>query len=372
MMAGSESGSTVLLRRDGGAERRSAPPPPPPPPPDIERKKTRYEVIIIGAGPAGYTAGIYCSRARHDTLLLSGPLPGGQLVNTTEVENYPGFKAGVMGPDLMADMREQAKAMGTTMLDEEAIDVDFRREPLKVLTSGEEYEADAVIICTGASPRKLGLDGESALAGRGVSYCATCDGPFFRDKDIVVVGGGDSAMEEATFLTKFSPNVHVVHRREELRASKIMQERAMANPRITMHLSCQVADIRGDGKVSEVVVRNSRTGQDETIRAAGVFVAIGHDPNTALFAGQVETDGDGYVVVRNGTETSARGVFAAGDVHDRRYRQAITAGGYGCMAALDVNRYLDERGEEAGVGGGGQTPAATSGAQESGNAGGVD
>lgn len=365
MMAGSESGSTVLLRRDGGAEGRSAPPPPPPPPPppDIERKKTRYEVIIIGAGPAGYTAGIYCSRARHDTLLLSGPLPGGQLVNTTEVENYPGFKAGVMGPDLMADMREQSKAMGTTMLDEEVIDVDFRREPLKVLTSGEEYEADAVIICTGASPRKLGLDGESALAGRGVSYCATCDGPFFRDKDIVVVGGGDSAMEEATFLTKFSPNVHVVHRREELRASKIMQERAMANPRITMHLSCQVADIRGDGKVSEVVVRNSRTGQDETIRAAGVFVAIGHDPNTALFAGQVETDGDGYVVVRNGTETSAKGVFAAGDVHDRRYRQAITAGGFGCMAALDVNRYLDERAEEAGGNGGVSPPAAASGAK---------
>ena len=350
MMAGSEaSGSTVLLRREGGGQRSAPRPqaPPPPPPPDVERKRTRYEVIIIGAGPAGYTAGIYCSRARHDTLLLSGPLPGGQLVNTTEVENYPGFKAGVMGPDLMADMREQAKAMGTTMLDEEAIDVDFRREPLKVLTSGEEYEADAVIICTGASPRKLGLDGERDLAGRGVSYCATCDGPFFRDKEIVVVGGGDSAMEEATFLTKFSPKVHVVHRREDLRASRIMQERAMANPRIEMHLSCQVADIRGEGSVSEVVVRNSRTGRDETIRAAGVFVAIGHDPNTSLFAGQVETDGDGYVVVRNGTETSAKGVFAAGDVHDRRYRQAITAGGYGCMAALDVNRYLDERAEAA-------------------------
>ena len=350
MMAGSEAGgATVLVRRGGSGEGAGAAPPPPPPPrpPEAARKRTRYEVIIVGAGPAGYAAGIYCSRARHDTLLISGPLPGGQLVNTTEVENYPGFKGGVMGPDLMADMREQARLMGTAMLDEEAVDVDFRREPLKVLTHGEEYEADAVIICTGASPRKLGVKGEESLAGRGVSYCATCDGPFFRGQEIVVVGGGDSAMEEATFLTKFSPMVHVVHRREGLRASRIMQERALASPRITMHLSCEVAEIRGDGKVSEVVVRNSRTGEDEVIRAGGVFVAIGHDPNTAVVAGQVKTDGDGYVVVRNGSETSARGVFAAGDVHDRRYRQAVTAAGFGCMAALDVNKYLDERAAEA-------------------------
>ena len=353
MMAGSEaSGSTVLLRRgeEGRGGSAQPPPPPPPPPPEARKKRTRYEVIVIGAGPAGYTAGIYCSRARHDTLLLSGLLPGGQLVNTTEVENYPGFKGGVMGPDLMSDMREQSRLMGTTILDEEAVNVDFRREPLKVLTSGEEYEADAVIICTGASPRKLGLAGESALAGRGVSYCATCDGPFFKGQEIVVVGGGDSAMEEATFLTKFSPAVHVVHRRDKLRASRIMQERAMANPRITMHLSCEVADIRGDGKVSEVVVRGTDTGAEESLRAGGVFVAIGHEPNTGVLAGQVETDGEGYVVTRNGTETSVRGVFAAGDVHDRRYRQAVTAAGYGCMAALDVNRYLDERAAEKAEG----------------------
>ena len=268
MMAGSEaSGSTVLLRRDGGEGRAAPPPPPPPPPPDIKRKRTRYEVVIIGAGPAGYTAGIYCSRARHDTLLLSGPLPGGQLVNTTEVENYPGFKAGVMGPDLMADMREQAKAMGTTMLDEEAVAVDFRREPLKVLTSGEEYEADAVIICTGASPRKLGLDGEAALAGRGVSYCATCDGPFFRDKEIVVVGGGDSAMEEAVFLTKFASQVTVLHRRDRLRASRIMQDKAFANPKIAFEWNTELAEVK-DVDRGVVTVRDLDRGEQVEIARA--------------------------------------------------------------------------------------------------------
>jgi len=361
MMAGSaEAGSTVLVRRgeegrgrgDGGA----SPPPPPP-----ARRQVRYDVVIIGAGPAGYTAGIYCSRARRGTLILSGLLPGGQLVNTTDVENYPGFREGVMGPDLMADMRTQTERMGATIVDEEAVNVDFRRRPFKVLTAGEEYEADAVIICTGASPRKLGLDGESAFAGRGVSYCATCDGPFFRGREIVVVGGGDSAMEEATFLTKFSPVVHVVHRRGELRASRVMQERALDNPGIRMHLSCEVVDIRGDGgKVSEVVVRSSKTGRDEALRAGGVFVAIGHEPNTAVFAGQVETDAQGYVVVKGNTETSVRGVFAAGDVHDHRYRQAVTAAGFGCMAAIDVDKYLAELAQErAGAGAGAAAGAET-------------
>ena len=351
MMAGSGGAeSALLVRRDKGRGQDGGKRPPPPPRPSPERRQVRYDVVIVGAGPAGYTAGIYCSRARRSTLILSGLLPGGQLVNTTEVENYPGFKEAVMGPDLMADMRTQAERAGAAIVDEEAVDVDFRRRPLKVLTAGEEYEASAVIICTGASPRKLGLDGEKALAGRGVSYCATCDGPFFRGQEIVVVGGGDSAMEEATFLTKFSPAVHVVHRRAELRASRVMQERALDNPRITMHLSCEVADIRGDGKVSEVVLRSSDTGREETVRAGGVFVAIGHDPNTKVFAGQVETDDGGYVVLKRGSETSVRGVFAAGDVHDRRYRQAVTAAGFGCRAALDVDKYLESVEQQAKAG----------------------
>lgn len=313
-------------------------------PPGEPRRGTKYDVVIIGAGPAGYTAGIYCARARRETLILSGVLPGGQLVNTTDVENYPGFASGVMGPDLMIEMRKQAERMGARIVDDEAVNVDFRRRPLKVLTAGEEYEARAVIICTGASPRKLGLDGERELAGKGVSYCATCDGPFFRGKELVVVGGGDSAMEEATFLTKFASVVHVVHRRDELRASKVMQERALDSERIRMHLSHEVTAIRGDGRVSGVTVRSAKTGEEREIAAGGVFVAIGHDPNTALFAGQVETDGQGYVSLRGRSETSAPGVFAAGDVHDRRYRQAITAAGFGCMAAIDVDRYLSEGG----------------------------
>jgi thioredoxin reductase (NADPH) len=310
--------------------------------PKSEKKKTKYDVIIIGAGPAGYTAGIYCSRARHDTLILSGVLPGGQLVNTTEVENYPGFENGIMGPDLMIAMRKQTERMGTVIIDDEAVDVDFRHRPFKILTASEEYECKAVIIATGASPRKLGLPGEAMFGGRGVSYCATCDGPFFRNQELIVVGGGDSAVEEATFLTKFASKIHLVHRRDALKASRVMQERAFSNPKIQFHWNSEISDIAGDQKVQRVSLKDTKTGQVSTINVGGVFVAIGHTPNTKIFENQVELDSQGYIVLKDHTKTSVHGVFAAGDVHDHRYRQAITAAGYGCMAAIDVDRYLTE------------------------------
>mgnify|MGYP000725341551 FL=1 len=307
-----------------------------------DKNKTKYDVIIIGAGPSGYTAGIYCSRAGYDTLILSGILPGGQLVNTTEVENYPGFENGIMGPDLMLDMRKQAQRMGTTIVDDVAVDVDFRRKPFKVLTASEEYEGRAVIIATGANPRKLGIEGEESFAGKGVSYCATCDGPFFRNLEIIVVGGGDSAIEEATFLTKFATNVHLVHRRDELRASKIMQERALNNEKIKFHWDSAVTEVKGDQKMQQVVLKNLKTNEETTLDAGGLFVAIGHVPNTQLFKGQIDLDDEGYVVLKNKTHTNMEGIFAAGDVHDRSYRQAITAAAFGCMAAIDVDKYLTE------------------------------
>ena len=301
-----------------------------------------YDVIIIGAGPAGYTAGIYCSRARHNTLLISGILPGGQLMNTTDVENYPGFSDGIMGPDLMTVMRKQTEKMGTKIVDDEVTSVDFKTKPLKVKTASEEFDAKAVIVCTGANPRKIGLDGEQTFAGKGVSYCATCDGAFFKDQDLIVVGGGDSAMEEATFLTKFASTVHIVHRREEFRASKIMQERALANEKIKVHFNCTVKDIQGDEKFQKVILNNTKTNEDEILEAGGLFVAIGHEPNSSMFQGQLELDENGYVIIKNNTETSVPGVFCAGDVHDHRYRQAVTAAGFGCMAAIDVDKYLAE------------------------------
>jgi thioredoxin reductase (NADPH) len=299
-------------------------------------------VVIIGAGPSGYTAGIYCSRAGYDTLILSGILPGGQLVNTTEVENYPGFENGIMGPDLMIDMRKQSQRMGTTIIDDEVVDVDFRRKPLKVLTASEEYEGRAVIIATGANPRKIGLEGEETFGGKGVSYCATCDGPFFRNQEIVVVGGGDSAIEEATFLTKFASTVHIVHRREELRASKIMQERALTNEKIKFHWNSAVTDIKGDQKVQQAVLKNLKTDEETTLDIGGLFVAIGHEPNTKLFKNQIDLDDQRYIVLKNKTHTNVEGVFAAGDVHDRSYRQAITAAAFGCMAAIDVDKFITE------------------------------
>ncbi|ABX12568.1 thioredoxin-disulfide reductase [Nitrosopumilus maritimus] len=328
-MMAADAGSTVLESKDDG-------------PKMPDKKKTKFDVVIIGAGPSGYTAGIYCSRAGYDTLILSGILPGGQLVNTTEVENYPGFENGIMGPDLMIEMRKQCQRMGTTIVDDEAVDVDFRRKPLKVLTASEEYEGRAIIIATGANPRKLGLEGEETFGGKGVSYCATCDGPFFRNQELVVVGGGDSAVEEATFLTKFATTVHLVHRRDELRASKVMQDRAHSNEKIKFHWDSAVVDIKGDQKMQQAVLKNLKTNEESTLDVGGLFVAIGHEPNTKLFKNQIDLDDEGYVVLKNKTHTNVEGVFAAGDVHDRSYRQAITAAGYGCMAAIDVDKYLTE------------------------------
>ena len=269
-------------------------------------------------------------------------MPGGQLVNTTEVENYPGFENGIMGPDLMIDMRKQSQRMGTTIIDDVVVDVDFRRKPFKVLTASEEFEGRAVIIATGANPRKLGVEGEETFSGKGVSYCATCDGPFFRNQEIVVVGGGDSAIEEATFLTKFASNVHLIHRRGELRASKIMQERAFNNEKIKFHFDSAVTSIKGDQKIQQVVLKNLKTNEETTHDAGGLFVAIGHDPNTQLFKSQIDLDDEGYIVLKNKTHTNMEGIFAAGDVHDRIYRQAITAAAFGCMAAIDVDEYLTE------------------------------
>lgn len=329
MMAGGDVGSAVLKTRDDEVK-------------ITDKTKTKYDVIIIGAGPSGYTAGIYCSRAGYDTLILSGLLPGGQLVNTTEVENYPGFEKGIMGPDLMIDMRKQSQRMGTTIIDDVVVDVDFRRKPFKVLTASEEFEGRAVIIATGANPRKLGIEGEETFSGKGVSYCATCDGPFFRNQEILVVGGGDSAIEEATFLTKFASNVHLIHRREELRASKIMQERAFNNEKIKFHFDSAVTSIRGDQKIQHAVLKNLKTNEETKLDAGGLFVAIGHVPNTQLFKGQINLDDEGYIILKNKTHTNMEGIFAAGDVHDRSYRQAITAAAFGCMAAIDVDKYLTE------------------------------
>ena len=302
-----------------------------------------HDVIIIGAGPAGYTAGIYCSRARHDTILISGLLPGGQLMNTTDVENYPGFDEGIMGPDLMQIMRKQTENMGTKIIDDVVTNVDFSQNPFKVSTASTNFEAKTVIVCTGATPRKIGIDGEQTFAGKGVSYCATCDGAFFRDQELAVVGGGDSCMEEATFLTKFASKVHIIHRRDEFRASKIMQERALNNEKITVHWNNTVLDIKGDQKVQQVILKDTKTGDESSINLAGVFVAIGHEPNTSLFKDQLDLDENGYIILNKNTQTSVNGVFSAGDVHDHRYRQAVTAAGYGCMAAIDVDKYLSEQ-----------------------------
>ncbi len=312
-------------------------------PPKQPEKKTQFDVIILGAGPAGYTAGIYCSRAKRETLILSGILPGGQLVNTTDVENYPGFENGIMGPDLMIAIRKQTQRMGTTIIDDEVVNVDFKHKPFKVLTASEEYEAKAVIIATGATPRKLGLEGEQTFGGKGVSYCATCDGPFFRNQELVVAGGGDSAMEEATFLTKFATKVHLIHRRDVLRASKVMQERAFENPKIKFHFNSVVQEIKGNDKVQQVVLKNNKTSELKNLDVGGVFVAIGHEPNTKLFHNQIDLDEQGYIILKERTETNIKGVFAAGDVHDHRYRQAITAAGFGCMAAIDVDKFLSEK-----------------------------
>jgi thioredoxin reductase (NADPH) len=307
------------------------------------RDQNHYDVIIIGSGPAGYTAGIYTSRANLSTLLITGTLPGGQLMTTSEVENYPGFPNGIFGPELMMNMRQQAERFGAVIVDDEVLKVDFKKRPFTITTHAETYTAEATLVCTGASPRKLGIPAEQQFSGRGVSYCATCDGPFFKGENIVVVGGGDTAMEEATFLTKFGKSVRVVHRRDSLRASKILQQKALENPKIEFIWNNVVADIKGNNKISTVLVKDINTGKERTIETGGLFVAIGHEPNTAIFKGQLELDDKGYIVLKQYTKTSVEGVFAAGDVHDHRYRQAVTAAGFGCMAAIDVEKWLSER-----------------------------
>lgn len=301
------------------------------------------EVIIIGSGPAGLTAALYAARANLSPLLIEGLESGGQLMLTTAVENYPGFRDGIMGPELMAEMRAQAERFGTEFVRGDVTGVDLQQQPFTVTTSEASWRGRSLIISTGASARLLGLPSERALMGHGVSTCATCDGYFFRGKPIVVVGGGDSAMEEATFLTKFASHVTVVHRRNTLRASKIMQEKAFQNPKISFEWDTAVEEISDTGKgvVDGVVLRNLKTDARKPLAVDGVFVAIGHTPNTALFEGQLELDANGYIVPHGGARTSVPGVFAAGDVQDHVYRQAITAAGSGCMAAMDAERYLE-------------------------------
>jgi thioredoxin reductase (NADPH) len=303
------------------------------------------DVVLIGSGPAGLTAAIYTARANLSPLLIEGIQAGGQLTTTTEVENYPGFHHAIMGPDLMKEMRAQAERFGTEFLSGDVSEVDLKRMPFTVTIEREQIiETRTLIIATGAAAVHLGVAGESCLTGHGVSTCATCDGYFFRGKELVVVGGGDSAMEEANFLTKFATRVSVVHRRDKLRASKIMQDRAFKNEKITFVWNSVVEEIMGDGLVTGVRLRNMVTGRTSELPCAGVFVAIGHSPNTALFKGQIEMDAKGYILTRSGTATNVPGVFAAGDVQDSRYRQAVTAAGSGCMAAMDAERYLEETG----------------------------
>jgi thioredoxin reductase (NADPH) len=304
--------------------------------------KNFYDVIIIGSGPAGFTAGIYTSRAKLKTLIISGSLPGGQLMTTSEVENYPGFPNGIFGPELMMNMRQQAERFATTVIDDEVLNVDFKKRPFLISTHSETYEGRAILLCTGASPRKLGIDGEEEFGGRGVSYCATCDGPFFKGEEIAVIGGGDTAIEEATFLTKFGKSVKIIHRRDFLRASKILQEKAFENSKIQFVWNNVVTRITGNKKIESIDVKNLTTGKTQNLSVGGLFVAIGHEPNTSIFKDQLELDDKGYVVLKENTRTSVEGVFAAGDVHDYRYRQAVTAAGFGCMAALDVEKWLSE------------------------------
>ena len=297
-------------------------------------------VIIVGSGPAGYTAALYTARAELAPLVFEGSQYGGALMNTTEVENFPGFPEGIMGPELMNQLRAQAERFGAELVSDDVIAVDLTGPVKTVRTLAGEFTADAVILAMGSAYRKLGLDREDELSGHGVSWCATCDGFFFRDQDIAVVGGGDTAMEEATFLTRFAKSVTVVHRRDALRASKIMAERAEANPKIRWAWNSAVVDIHGDKAVEGIRLRDTVTGDEQDLTLGGLFIAIGHEPRSELVKGQVELDEEGYVRTTVGTRTNLDGVFAAGDLVDHTYRQAITAAGTGCQAALDAERYL--------------------------------
>ena len=302
-------------------------------------------VIIIGGGPAGYTAALYAARANLEPLVIEGFNWGGQLMITSDVENYPGYADGIMGPAMMQDFRRQAERFGTTFVTDDVTRVDFSERPFRVWVEDEEYRAESVIVATGASARQLGLESEQLLQGRGVSYCATCDAAFYRNKVVVVVGGGDSAMEEALFISRFASKVYLVHRREEFRASPIMVDRARANDKIELVLNKVVTEVLGDTKVTGVRLEDTRTGVESIVETDGFFVAIGHDPTTALFLDQLDHEpGTGYLVTRGrSTETNVPGVFAAGDVQDHVYRQAVTAAGSGCAAALDAERWLSEQ-----------------------------
>ncbi|MEU8826122.1 thioredoxin-disulfide reductase [Streptomyces sp. NPDC048636] len=305
-------------------------------------------VIIIGSGPAGYTAALYTARASLKPLVFEGSVTaGGALMNTTDVENFPGFRDGIMGPDLMDNMRAQAERFGAELVPDDVVAVDLS-EDIKTVTdsAGTIHRAKTIIVTTGSQHRKLGLPREDELSGRGVSWCATCDGFFFKDQDIVVIGGGDTAMEEATFLSRFAKSVTVVHRRDTLRASKAMQERAFADPKISFIWDSEITEIHGDGKLSGLTLRDVKTGESSELPVTGLFIAIGHDPRTELFKGQLNLDDEGYLKVdAPSTRTNLTGVFAAGDVVDHTYRQAITAAGTGCAAALDAERYLAARGD---------------------------
>ena len=306
------------------------------------------DLIIIGSGPAGYTAAIYASRANLKPLLFEGLLaggqPGGQLMLTTDVENYPGFPDGIQGPEMMDLFKKQAERFGTQLLRQDVDAVDFSKKPFKVVSEGKDHFAKTVIIATGATARWLGLESEKALQGYGVSACATCDGAFFKNKEVVIVGGGDTAMEEANFLTRFASKVTLIHRREEFRASKIMLERTRKNPKITIVVNSAIEKINDVAakKVTGVTLKNFKTNTTSELACQGVFVAIGHEPNVKLFKGQVDLDEKGYIALKKGTRTNIEGVFAAGDIADHVYRQAVTAAGSGCAAALDAERYLAE------------------------------
>jgi thioredoxin reductase (NADPH) len=303
------------------------------------------ELVIVGSGPAGLTAALYAARADLRPIVIEGAEAGGQLMLTTDVENYPGFPDGILGPELMMKFREQAERFGAEFVTADVDRVELSASPFGAWVGNTEYRSEALIISTGASARMLGLPSEGRLLGHGVSTCATCDGFFFREKDIAVVGGGDSAIEEALFLTKFASRVTVIHRRDELRASKIMQDRAFANPKVDFRWNSVVTDVGGDGQVSSVDLRDTQTGDVSQLEVGGLFVAIGHDPNTKLFEGQVDLDENGYVVlpVAGSTATSVDGVFAAGDVADHVFRQAVTAAGTGCMAAIEAERWIEAR-----------------------------